>query len=62
MCSNADHLQIRCWGPVFYCGQRQEWYPFFKCLHHFGGPPFRMMSIFKYENMSRINVCVSIVL
>ena len=36
----------------------------FLCLHHLGGPHYRMMCIFKYEKMLRIGVlvCVSVVL
>ena len=52
MCSSLFGI----WGPL-YCGERPDCDPF-SCLHQFGGPYYRVMYIYKYEKILRVNVSV----
>ena len=52
---------ILAFGPSFTVGRGRECDQF-SFVHHVSGPYCRLMPMCKYENMSRMSVCVSVVL
>ena len=54
-------VELSTFGPRF-AVKRDESVAHFLILRHFGGPHCRVICAHKYEKMSRMNVCVGIVL
>ena len=57
LCSNADPFAVSAFGPRF-IADRGEKVTHFLCLHHFGWSHYRMLCISKFQQISRMSVCI----